>query len=135
MTERQQEGAGGARDRGPRGGETGPRPQPTPRIRPVRGADDPPASESASAAAEPQTNGEPDERLKQAVDAARQQAEERATAEILALEEDLEKERERAAKSLEEVQRRLEQAEARAADRVTVTDARAPEEAADWLGG
>ena len=71
--------------------------------------------------------------MKQAVEAARRQAEESATAEILALEEDLERERERAARSLEEVQRRLEEAEARAAGDVTVTDARAREDAADWL--
>ena len=62
--------------------------------------------------------------MKQAVEAARRQAEERATAEILALEEDFERERERAAKTLEEVQRRLEEAEARAAGKVSVTDAR-----------
>src|SRR5207248_6850841 len=87
----------------------------------------------ATPAAESPEDGERDERLKQAVEAARRQAEERATAEILALEEDLEKERVRSAKSLEEVQRRLEEAEARAADTVTVTDARAREDAADWL--
>src|SRR3990170_4643166 len=38
-------------------------------------------------------NGERDERMRQAVEAARLAAEERATAEILALEEDLEQER------------------------------------------
>ena len=95
MTERPDEGAGP--------GETG-------------GPSTPPAKEP--------TNGERDERMKQAVEAARRQAEERATAEILALEEDFERERERAAKTLEEVQRRLEEAEARAAGRVSVTDAR-----------
>jgi competence ComEA-like helix-hairpin-helix protein len=43
-------------------------------------------------------------------------------AQIMALEQDLERERKRAAKSLEEVQRRAEEAGAR----ITVTDARAP---------
>lgn len=66
-------------------------------------------------------------------EAARRQAEERATAEILALEDDLERERERAGRSVEEIQRRLEEAEARAAGDVTVTDARAREDAADRL--
>jgi DNA uptake protein ComE-like DNA-binding protein len=71
--------------------------------------------------------------MQQAIEAARRQAEERATAEIMALEEDLEREREQAARSLEEVQRRLEEAEARAAGNVRVTDTRAHEQAADWL--
>ncbi len=95
MTERPDEGAGP--------GEKG-------------GPSSPPAKEP--------TNGERDERMKRAVEAARRQAEERATAEILALEEDFERERERAAKTLEEVQRLLEVAEARAAGNVSVTDAR-----------
>ena len=81
------------------------------------GAEDPPSPPSPARRPSTPTNGERDEHLSQAVEAARRQAEERATAEILALEEDLEKERERAAKSLEEVQRRLEEAEARAAGR------------------
>jgi competence ComEA-like helix-hairpin-helix protein len=55
----------------------------------------------------------------------------RATAEILALEADLERERESAAKTLEEVQRRLEEAEARAVGNVSVTDTRTREEPAD----
>src|SRR4051812_19729891 len=138
MTERQQDGAGeqdrGAVKRAAMRGETEPRPKPVPRVRPIRGAEEAAAAEeAASSAAEPPANGERDERLKQAVDTARRQAEERATAEILALEEDLEKERERSARSLEEVQRRLEEAEARAADNVTVTDAREREDAASWL--
>jgi hypothetical protein len=62
-----------------------------------------------------------DERLERAVDEARRQAEERATAEILALERDLEREREHAARALEEVQRRLDQAEARAASGSSAT--------------
>jgi DNA uptake protein ComE-like DNA-binding protein len=66
-------------------------------------------------------------------EAARRQAEERATAEILALEDDLDRERERAGRSIEEIQRRLEEAEARAAGDVTVTDARAREDAANRL--
>src|SRR3954452_6915145 len=90
--------------------------------------------EGALGAEDQPTNGERDERLQQAVEAARRQAEENATAEILALERDLEQERERAAKSLEEVQRRLEEAEARAADNVSVTDTRGPGDAPDWLG-
>jgi competence ComEA-like helix-hairpin-helix protein len=86
-------------------------PRPTPVVRPVLGAEDAPvADEPPSAPAEQATNGERDEQLKQAVDTARRQAEERATAEIMALEEDLERERERAAKSLEEVQRRVDEA-------------------------
>ena len=68
-----------------------------------------------SVAAEDPANRERDPHMKQAIDAARREAEERATAEILALEEDLEKERERAARSLEELQRRLEEAETRSA--------------------
>jgi competence ComEA-like helix-hairpin-helix protein len=88
-----------------------PPPRPTPVVRPVLGAEDAPvADEPPSAPAEQATNGERDEQLKQAVDTARRQAEERATAEIMALEEDLERERERAAKSLEEVQRRVDEA-------------------------
>ncbi|MGC1815711.1 MAG: helix-hairpin-helix domain-containing protein [Solirubrobacterales bacterium] len=55
---------------------------------------------------------------------------ERATAEILALEVDLERERESAAKTLEEVQRGLEEAEARAVGNVSVTDTRTREEPA-----
>ncbi len=107
---------------------------PTPAIRPVLGAEGRPASgQSGSTATEPPTGGERDERMEQAVEAARRQGEEHGTAEILALEEDLERERKRAAKSLEEVQRRLEEAEARAADSVTVTDARTRKEAADPL--
>ena len=124
--------------------ELGARPEPRPRkararpasasIRPVLGAEDRPVAErEAESSAEPGTNGERDERLQHAVETARRQAEERATAEIMALEEDLEREREHAAKSLEEVQRRLEDAEARAADSITVTDLRAREQAADWL--
>ena len=57
-----------------------------------------------------------DERLERAVDAARRDAELKATAEILALEQNLERERERAARSLEAVQRRLEETESRAVD-------------------
>jgi competence ComEA-like helix-hairpin-helix protein len=53
---------------------------------------------------------------------------ERTTAEILALEVDLEREREGAAKTLEEVQRGLEEAEARAVGNVSVTDTRTREE-------
>jgi competence ComEA-like helix-hairpin-helix protein len=63
----------------------------------------------------------------QAVDSARRHAGERATAEILALEQDLE--RERAARSLQGLQRLLEDAEARAAGSVTVTDAKTREDA------
>ena len=55
---------------------------------------------------------------------------ERATAEILALEVDLERERESAARTLEEVQRGLEEAEARAVGNVSVTDTRTREEPA-----
>ena len=79
------------------------------------------------------TNGERDQRMQHAVQAARRTAEERATAEILALEDDLERERQSAARSLEEVQRRLQEAEAKAAATATVTDVRAREEAAEWL--
>src|SRR4051812_40498972 len=105
MTERQQEGAGRAV-----------------------------ASHPESPLEEPATNGEGDEEVQDAVEAARQQAEERASAEILALEQDLERERELATRSLEEVQRRLNEAEARAAaGGFTVTDSTAREEAADWL--
>ena len=57
---------------------------------------------------------ERDESLGTAVEAARREGEESATAEIVALEQDLERERERAADALEQVQRRLEEAEARA---------------------
>ena len=56
---------------------------------------------------------------------------ERATAEILALEVGLERERESAAKTLEEVQRGLEEAEARAVGNVSVTDTRTREEPAE----
>ncbi len=63
-----------------------------------------------------------------AVEAARPQPEKRATAEIVALERDLERERDRTAKSLAEVQRRLDDAEADAAENATVTDARGGEE-------
>lgn len=59
---------------------------------------------------------------------------ERATAEILALEVDLERERESAAKTLEEVQRGLEEAEARAVGDVSVTDTRTREEPAGRQG-
>ena len=62
MTERAQEGALGAEDQPEQ-------PAPTP--------------------ADPPTNGERDDQLSQAVETARRQAEERATAEILALEQDL----------------------------------------------
>src|SRR4249919_2352386 len=55
---------------------------------------------------------------------------ERATAEILALEVDLERERESAARTLEEVQRGVEEAEARAVGNVSVTDTRTREEPA-----
>jgi DNA uptake protein ComE-like DNA-binding protein len=55
---------------------------------------------------------------------------ERATAEILALEVDLERERKSAARTLEEVQRGLEEAEARAVGNVSVTDTRTREEPA-----
>jgi hypothetical protein len=106
--------------------------RPLPALRPVMGAEDSPPAEQ-QAAAEPPSNGESDDRMKQAVDAARRQAEERATAEILALEQDLEREREKAAESLAEVQRRLEEAEAGSSGEVSVTDARAREEAATWL--
>ena len=75
---------------------------------------------------EPHTNGERDERMQHAVEAARRAAEERATAEILALEDDLEHERQNAARSLEEVQRRLREAEEKAAATATVTDATHP---------
>ena len=62
----------------------------------------------------------------QAVGVARRDAEEQATAEILALEQDLERERVRAVRSLDAVQRRLEEeAEARAASKASVADARA----------
>jgi DNA uptake protein ComE-like DNA-binding protein len=71
-------------------------------------------------------NPEP-ESTKRAVDAARREAEEKATAEILALEEHFEREREHTAKALEELQRRLEEAEARAGN-VSITDAREDEE-------
>src|SRR5918995_1839802 len=73
------------------------------------------------------------ERLKEAVEAARLAAEQHATAEIMALEEDLERERERAAKSLEEVQRRLHEAEARAAETANVDDVRARSDATGRL--
>jgi DNA uptake protein ComE-like DNA-binding protein len=78
------------------------------------------------------TGGEHDERMQHAVEIARNVAEDRATAEILALEDDLERGRLNAAKSLEGVQRRLEEAEAKAAT-VTVTDMSVREEAAEWL--
>lgn len=78
------------------------------------------------------TNGGRDERMQHAVEIARNAAEERATAEILALEDDVERERLNAAKSLDDVQRRLEEAEAKAAT-VTVTDMSVREEAAEWL--
>ncbi len=55
-----------------------------------------------------------------AVEAVRRAAEERATAQILALEKSLERERRRAARSLAQVQRRLE----RAAGTATVSDTR-----------
>ena len=71
--------------------------------------------ESGGKAKKP-SNGERDERLSEAVEAARRGAEERATAEIFALEEDLERERKKAAKSLREVERRLEEAESRATE-------------------
>ena len=101
---------------------------------PVMGAEDHPAAgRSTSRAADPPTDGEPEAQVEQAVDAGPRKPEERATAEIHALEEDLDRERERAAKSLDEVQRRLEAAEAHAAGNVTITDVRAREEAADWL--
>src|SRR5829696_1813902 len=97
------------------------------------GADDRPSTSlPPDAPVERPANGERDDRMKEAVEAARRQAEERATAEILALEQDLE--RERAAKSLEEVQRRLEEAEARAAGSINLTDTRTREDSADWLG-
>src|SRR5215213_8061047 len=105
-----------------------------PVMRPMIGAEDRPTSPPAGASAEPRANGERDDRMKEAVETARRQAEDRATAEILALEEDLERERARAAKSLAEVQRRLEEAEARAAGSVNVTDTRSREDDADWLG-
>ena len=58
-----------------------------------------------------------DDRLERAVDEARRQSEEQAAAEILALEQDLDREREQAARALDEVERRLEEAEARGASR------------------
>ena len=83
---------------------------------------------------DPHTNGERDERMQHAVEAARRTAEERATAEILALDDDLERERQNAARSLEEVQNRLREAEEKAAATATVTDATGTRgEAADWL--
>ena len=67
-----------------------------------------------------------DEGREQAVGVARRDAEEQATAEILALEQDLERERVRVVRSLDAVQRRLEEeAEARAASKARVADARA----------
>ena len=62
----------------------------------------------------------------QAVGVARRDAEEQATDEILAMEQDLERERVRVVRSLDAVQRRLEEeAEARAASKASVADARA----------
>ena len=60
--------------------------------------------------------GEQDQNLDRAVDAARREAEQRASAEIMALEQDLDRERENAATALEAVQRRLDDAEARATE-------------------
>ena len=68
--------------------------------------------------------GQRDERLRHAPDTARRQAEGGATAEILALEEELEEERRRATRSLEAVQRRLQEAEARAGASLTIIDTR-----------
>jgi DNA uptake protein ComE-like DNA-binding protein len=94
----------------------------------VTGAEHPPAdAQRAGTSVEPASGGERDDRMGPAIEAARRQAEERATAEILALEEDIEKEREHAVRSLEEIQHRLEEAEARAAGNFTVTDARTEE--------
>jgi len=90
-----------------------------------------PAREDALERVDQGTNGDTDEHLRDAVEAARRAAEDRATAEILALEEDLEAERVKAAKSLEEVQRRLERAEEKAA----ATPAIEPDtrtDAAEW---
>ena len=68
--------------------------------------------------------GERDERRRDAPDTARRQAERSASAEILALEGDLEEERRRATRSLEAVQGRLQEAEARAEASLTVIDTR-----------
>ncbi|MGH2957475.1 MAG: hypothetical protein ACRDL6_10825, partial [Solirubrobacterales bacterium] len=77
--------------------------------------------------ADPPANGERGE-MREAVEVARRAAEERATAEIIALEEDLEREREQATKALQEVQAKLERAEARVAE---TADAGTREESAD----
>src|SRR5262249_30398745 len=63
----------------------------------------------------PMSDPPEDERLERAVDDARRQAEGQATAEILALEQDLEGERREAARAPQEGQRRLDEAEAPAA--------------------
>src|SRR5688500_16277245 len=95
-----------------------------PPLKPIRGAQDPTLAEDDTGeeiairrtADEPETaaEAERDERMREAVEAARLAAEERATAEILALEEDLEQERMRSAQALLDLQRKLDEAESRA---------------------
>src|SRR5438876_121411 len=66
------------------------------------------------------------------------EAEEPATAEILALEEDLEREQERAGQALEDAQAQLQAAEQRAAQAERVLEERSSEarsSAAEWLRG
>src|SRR5262245_14993073 len=92
-----------------------------------------PATSALSGGGDGHTNGDTDEHMRQAVGAARRAADERATAEILALEEDLERERAKANAALEEVQKRLEEAEAKATEAAAGSDLDAREEAADWL--
>jgi hypothetical protein len=58
-----------------------------------------------------------DDRLERSVGEGGRQAEEGATAEILALEQGLDRVREQAARALEEVERRLDEAEARGVSR------------------
>jgi DNA uptake protein ComE-like DNA-binding protein len=77
-------------------------------------------------------------RVQAAAELARREAEDAATAEILALEQDLEREQERAAQALEEGQRRLREAEERVRE---IEEDRARKEAeirgaaAEWLRG
>ena len=112
---------------------------------PAAGSTPPPAApvrspvESAPARPDLGTRVEgAEEHVRLAADAARRQAEEQATAEILALEQDLEREQERAAEAIENARRQLDEAHEhvkRAEEDIDRRQSEVRGAAAEWLRG
>jgi len=113
-------------------------------------APEPPGSEERAAAPEQSGSPDPDldaltaqvddaeKRVRAAAEGARLEAEERASAEILALEQDLEREQQRAAKALDSLRAQLadsEQRASRAQEERRRGEAEARAAAAEWLRG